>query len=167
MSLNCINRSTIKSISFQSQALHFSSPMNLFLKLKKNYFFVQITAQAEYFERFPRSLIPVQVTDVFFAIHGIIASLVIAVQCFCYEVWDVDVNNQFYKNFFIFKTFSFEFREAINESRSSQNHFYWYSDFVWFWHSFYLCSTSFNGWISCTSAVISSYPSHWSNTVHK
>lgn len=42
--------------------------------------------QDEYFQRFPRSLNPVQLSDVFFSCHATIASLIIIYQCFVYDV---------------------------------------------------------------------------------
>lgn len=40
----------------------------------------------EYFQRFPRGLIPVQLNDVFFATHATMATLIIISQCLTYEV---------------------------------------------------------------------------------
>ncbi|KAK9885592.1 hypothetical protein WA026_012350 [Henosepilachna vigintioctopunctata] len=41
--------------------------------------------EEEYFARYPRGLNPVQLNDVFFAVHAAIATVVTIVQCFIYE----------------------------------------------------------------------------------
>lgn len=41
--------------------------------------------QAEYFERYPRGLNPVQLNDVFFATHAVFATIIIIIQCFLFE----------------------------------------------------------------------------------
>lgn len=42
--------------------------------------------QQEYFARYPKGLNPVQVNDIFFALHAVCATLVTIVQCFIYDV---------------------------------------------------------------------------------
>ncbi|XP_003424835.1 cystinosin homolog isoform X1 [Nasonia vitripennis] len=41
--------------------------------------------EQEYFSRYPKGLNPVQVNDIFFALHAVCATLVTIVQCFIYE----------------------------------------------------------------------------------
>ncbi|XP_026328365.1 cystinosin homolog isoform X2 [Hyposmocoma kahamanoa] len=48
--------------------------------------------QAEYFERHPRSLNPVQLNDVFFSLHAAFATIVTIAQCFIYEREDQRVS---------------------------------------------------------------------------
>lgn len=39
----------------------------------------------EYSERYPRGVIPVQLNDIFFGLHALIATLITITQCFFYE----------------------------------------------------------------------------------
>lgn len=51
-------------------------------------------SQDEYAQRFPRGLNPVQLNDIFFAVHAAFASLITIAQCFMYEVSTVRQRNE-------------------------------------------------------------------------
>ncbi|XP_076238330.1 lysosomal cystine transporter cystinosin isoform X2 [Calliopsis andreniformis] len=42
--------------------------------------------ELEYFRRYPKGLNPVQVNDIFFALHAVFATVITIIQCFIYEV---------------------------------------------------------------------------------
>ncbi|XP_012288553.1 cystinosin homolog isoform X2 [Orussus abietinus] len=42
--------------------------------------------EQEYFSRYPKGLNPVQINDIFFALHAVFATLITIVQCFIYEI---------------------------------------------------------------------------------
>ncbi|XP_026827830.1 cystinosin homolog isoform X4 [Ooceraea biroi] len=42
--------------------------------------------QNQYFDRYPKGLIPVQVNDIFFSLHAVLATIVTIGQCFIYEI---------------------------------------------------------------------------------
>ncbi|KAH0951707.1 hypothetical protein HN011_000724 [Eciton burchellii] len=42
--------------------------------------------EAQYFDRYPKGLNPVQVNDIFFSLHAVLATLVTIGQCFIYEI---------------------------------------------------------------------------------
>lgn len=82
--------------------------------------------QKEYSERFPRSLNPVQLNDVFFACHATFATFITICQCFAFDVsWTIRQNQHFktkithtkktHNNFCSKSTRLF----AISESRST------------------------------------------------